>query len=769
MQIQSVYTKDQVRDMNMFYTDIITRLTGFYGMSPDSTIFTPEQISQYMKTLKLYEIQALILSATKVYRAYNRRKGLFKITSEQNKDINITIAVIVTILCTVIFSVYVYKWWGYHDFYSITVLSIIVGTCVIIVHRVVRNIEILDTKLNPLNEDKSIKPINNNLSDMVNLYELSKPTQPKEYDESHIGYTQGAFKKIIQESNGTTPAWVNLAAYITSFAAEYRDPDKASSNKALSDLGSIKSYFDKLDLFFDRQFQGRKHQNVAQLKMAQLYGFLVSQTVDSTKVNFLNTTLSPVEFKLGKVKEMIVYGLITNNVMITIQQDKDTYGSIRGSISEILGNTMLATSADILAQRIDKMLSQEKTNKEIINNKRRILANSTVLLNFVFKDVAMDEQMNGANEDKVVAPPMYVNQDTFMSMMKEMSSDGISDMINDTGMALALTTRAVNRIQKNQQESFKRADMNVDTINELFGTYVCASSAAVSQYLWDLWKKGVNDVKDEVNEVNKDIDESKKRADDMAKKQKALKESADDQVDADVQARRMNEMQELILREQEANEMLKRFEIKDKTTLATEDQQIAIIYLERQIKEWKAEKAEIIKNIIPGATAAITTANDNLIKELNRKIGNAEDRILKLHTNETLPGAPGNGNGNGNDNGNKNDKENKCKNEYPEIFNKINEIKTNIININSNSNKQITMPDYVISKLKGIKEAVNTLKEKIKNDAGGIKSACYNILNAKINPEIENLKKRKFNNITLNDHKNQEINSLINDIKSNKQ
>lgn len=486
----TIYAKNQLRAMRIFYDDIVSALRKDANTSATETKFTKQQILTYIARQNLPDLKTKLQIIAKTYNSYNNSVKKFNSQKTSEYNILVTLSTLISLVCFASIVGYFYYMGKFdierYTIYHIIPYFILLGIWVISLDRLVNEIALNWARKSGLGDDVNMAKTNNDLASVAGYYALIKnvtndPTSPTAFKEDP-NY------KIITES---ADKWAGLENFINDFTTYYADPNNPTpSNAALDDLSQIQKYFDSLELFMNKRFQGAKYKDITAEKVLALATYLGSEAINPVT---LSDTATSLEKDMKEFKEALLSGLISTNVMLSYSTNKTLYAQLTRDIQKILGETMFQYSIDSIITQFQKILQQTTSfskNQRIIDNQRRLVANARVLTNFVFKDVMMEAQLNPSIIPN--APVMYVNKDTFNSMINDMSVDAMNKQMKDTESLYSVVSRAAARVNVGNNEMQTRENESISTASLSYTFGVIIATIALIGYLYDQWKIFVN-------------------------------------------------------------------------------------------------------------------------------------------------------------------------------------------------------------------------------------------------------------------------------------
>ena len=536
----TVYAREQMRSMSIFFNELSSRLRTFHNESKaDKYNFTAEQIKPYIRSLRLADLQALLRSAKRTFNGFGKRIEAFQKTKETELGMNWVIsfgltAVYITIM--VIYCKTVRPVARLYSLYSCAFYVAMFGLWYLAVSRLSLNRQITENRRSGLSEVPEISKINNYLSSVGAKYDDARDASKQDYDDNK----KGTFYDNVQKNAAyIDPICTNLASYLSEYGNTYMDPMNPSpANLALDDLNQIQNFIDNTEMYMDRRYQSTKYKDATDKKVQVLYEYLASEALSPMPVDTTSTQL-----QIKKLKEALLVGLVTNNSMFKIKEDPAVYKTITEDLKGILfhGETMFQYSTDAIANKIKKIADKDTKNQRIIDNKRRFVANCRIMLAFIYKDLLLDMELQGKMPSHSA---MYVNSDTFSRMMDDISIEELETKINEANAVLNNITRAVNRSDKASNERILSNDGSVRAAYDAFFITALSAGMYLCGYLYDLSRtKGDDDDEDigddeaEMQRATEKIVRDEKRK----KKEEESRRAAEELAIADVMVKHYQE------------------------------------------------------------------------------------------------------------------------------------------------------------------------------------------------------------------------------------
>jgi len=560
----TTYAAEQLRDMNVLFSKLSLNLRAFTNQSDNTyTDFSQDDIGQYMMSLQLADLKASIDSLGKVYDSLNTRNTLITDTLNTEKTLNIVMACVIALI-SVCFALLYYsrieggwRFWqlGFynHDGWSIAIYSTVLSIFIMAEIYISQSIEILKKRqasddmrsydngsLYTLNGylykfSKNADPIPNI---GLNLYNLARITRKPQYDVDPAARTENG--KILYnyislkdpKTGNYQCGWNDLHNFMSTYKTKYLDSTStAPLFNSFSDTAIIKNYFDGLDSFMNKQYQGYKYKDLTNVKAAILYQYLTSEipshTVSNLPSNYtpytpikLDDNSTALQTQMYKFKNSILNDVITNKTMLSIQQQKVLYNQLVKDLKSILGDTMMQYSSESITQMLQKIIS----NDSAISNPRRIVSNIGVLLSFIYTDIRTQNALAGIVP---VGTGMSVSYDVFSRMVDDMNADDIQLMINNSNSVLENVTRAVSKTQ----ESTALLNLATAQHDMLYtGTYwssVLIMGICLVVYLYKWYKEDLFIETDKQKALNDEITRQKNVAADKKKKDDEKRKQAE--------------------------------------------------------------------------------------------------------------------------------------------------------------------------------------------------------------------------------------------------
>jgi hypothetical protein len=507
----TVYAREQMRSMSIFFNELSSRLRTFHNESQaNKYAFSAAEIQPYVKSLRLADLQALLRSAKRTFNGYGKRIKTFKKTQKTEKIMNWASVFVLTAIYITVMVLYVknvHPTARLYNLYSFAFYVAMFGLWYLAMSRLSLNRAIVDNRKSGLGDMPIISEINNHLNSVGAKYDDARDASKSDYDDTK----EGALRTYINDAN--SPIYKDLENYLSQYGSTFMDPmNPTPANMALDDLGQIQSFIDNMEMYMDRRYQGTKYKDATDKKVQALYEYLASEALSPMPVD-ANTTNTQLQIK--KLKETLLVGLVTNNSMFKIKEDVSVYNAVTKDLKDILlhGETMFQYSTDAIANKIKKIADKDTKHQRIIDNKRRFVANCRVMLAFIYKDLLLDMELQGKMPTHSA---VYVNSDTFSRMIDDITIEDLEGQINAANAILNNITRAVNRSDKASNDRILSNDGSVRSAYDAFifacitaGLYLCG-------YLYDLTR-------------TKDTDEDEDIGDDEAEMQRATEKIVRDE------------------------------------------------------------------------------------------------------------------------------------------------------------------------------------------------------------------------------------------------
>lgn len=507
----TVYAREQMRSMSIFFNELSSRLRTFHNESQaNKYAFSAAEIQAYVKSLRLADLQALLRSAKRTFNGYGKRIEKFKETQKTEKIMNWVSVFVLTAIYITVMVLYVKNvrpTARLYNLYSFAFYVAMFGLWYLAMSRLSLNRAIVDNRKSGLGDMPIISKINNHLNSVGAKYDDARDASKSDYDDTK----EGALRTYINDAS--SPIYKDLENYLSQYGSTFMDPmNPTPANMALDDLGQIQSFIDNMEMYMDRRYQGTKYKDATDKKVQALYEYLASEALSPMPVD-ANTTNTQLQIK--KLKETLLVGLVTNNSMFKIKEDVSVYKAVTKDLKDILlhGETMFQYSTDAIANKIKKIADKDTKNQRIIDNKRRFVANCRVMLAFIYKDLLLDMELQGKMP---VHSAVYVNSDTFSRMIDDITIEDLEGQINAANAILNNITRAVNRSDK---ASNVRILSNDGSVRSAYDAFIFASITAglyLCGYLYDLTR-------------TKDTDEEEDIGDDEAEMQRATEKIVRDE------------------------------------------------------------------------------------------------------------------------------------------------------------------------------------------------------------------------------------------------
>lgn len=538
----TVHAREQMRSMSIFFNELSSRLRTFHNEAQANKYdFTAEQIKQYIQSLRLADLQALLRSAKRTFNGYGKRIEAFNKTKDTELNMNWVMVFVITALYITIMVIYcktVRPVARLYSLYSCAFYMAMFGLWYLAVSRLSLNRDITHNRRSGLNDVPDISNINNFLSSVGAKYDDARDASKDDYDDKK----SGTFYKNIHEN----PAYIdpicnNLASYLSEYGKKFMDPMNPSpANLALDDLNQIQNFIDNTEMYMDRRYQGTKYKDSTDKKVQVLYEYLASEALSPMPVD-ANTTSTQLQIK--KLKEALLVGLVTNNSMFKIKEDPTVYKTITEDLKGILlhGETMFQYSPDAIANKIKKIADKDTKNQRIIDNKRRFVANCRIMLAFIYKDLLLDMELQGKMPSHSA---VYVNSDTFSRMMDDISIEELETKINETNAILNNITRAVNRSDKASNERILSNDGSVRAAYDAFIFAFITSGMYLCGYLYDLSRTKGKDEDDDIGDDEAEMQRATEkivRDEKRKRKEEENRRAAEDLAIADVMIKHYEE------------------------------------------------------------------------------------------------------------------------------------------------------------------------------------------------------------------------------------
>jgi hypothetical protein len=279
------------------------------------------------------------------------------------------------------------------------------GLVYVAIYRIIVNMDISKGKTSGLGEMPKVGTLNEYLYTVGSLYEEARDTNKLEYDKK----TSTFYKDKI--NNSGNEIYAKLESYLLDYGTTFMDPTNPNPpNRVLDDLNEIQDFIEKTEIFMNRRYQGGKYKDITDKKVKMLYNYLASEAISPMIVD-QNTTNTQLIIK--NFKESILTGMITKNSMNALSSSKQAYQKITMDIKEILGDTMFQYSTDAIVNRMQNIAAKDTTRQRIMDNKRRLAANSRVALAYIYEQMMADLELLGTMPEHSA---LYVNADTFSRM-----------------------------------------------------------------------------------------------------------------------------------------------------------------------------------------------------------------------------------------------------------------------------------------------------------------------------------------------------------------
>ena len=524
----TVYAREQMRSMSIFFNELSSRLRTFHNESQaNKYAFSAAEIQAYVKSLRLADLQALLRSAKRTFNGYGKRIEKFKKTQKTEKIMNWVSVFVLTAIYITVMVLYVknvHPTAKLYNLYSFAFYVAMFGLWYLAMSRLSLNRAIVDNRKSGLGDMPIISKINNHLNSVGAKYDDARDASKSDYDDAK----EGALRTYINDAS--SPIYKDLENYLSQYGSTFMDPmNPTPANMALDDLGQIQSFIDNMEMYMDRRYQGTKYKDATDKKVQALYEYLASEALSPMPVD-ANTTNTQLQIK--KLKETLLVGLVTNNSMFKIKEDVSVYNAVTKDLKDILlhGETMFQYSTDAIANKIKKIADKDTKHQRIIDNKRRFVANCRVMLAFIYKDLLLDMELQGKMPTHSA---VYVNSDTFSRMIDDITIEDLEGQINAANAILNNITRAVNRSDKASNDRILSNDGSVRSAYDAFifacitaGLYLCG-------YFYDLYDLTRTKDTDEEEDIGDDEAEMQRATEKIVRDEKRKKKEEESRLAAE--------------------------------------------------------------------------------------------------------------------------------------------------------------------------------------------------------------------------------------------